>query len=458
MSGAERRPEVTPEPAGLRARARPRVVVVGAGFAGLEAARALGGGAVDVVVLDRNNYHAFLPLLYQVGAAQVEASDIVHPVRAIFRRQENVTFRMMRAERLDRERKEVVGDGGRVPYDYVVLALGSRTHYLDVPGAREHALPFKTVHHALAVRNWILNRMERAPAAETRAERRALLTFVIVGGGPTGVELAGALAEMARRSLARDFPDVDADEVRIVLVEAMDRLLPTFSGKSGRYAEKRLTRLGVRVRTGAMVEEVTPTSIRLKGGEEIESDAVVWAAGIRGHALPEACGLPVTEKGQVPVDPFLRSPDDSSVYVVGDLAAAESDGEPVPAVAQGALQQGRHAARNILREIAGDPLEPFSFRDMGSMAAVGRGRAVVELRGRTLTGVVAWPAWALVHVGKLVGFRNRLGVLLNWAADYVFSEPPLRLILPYQETAAAEPEEAEKDAARDADGTPGILP
>jgi NADH:ubiquinone reductase (H+-translocating) len=444
MTEREDRPEVTPEPEQLAKRARPRVVIAGAGFAGLQAAKALAGEPVDVVVLDRNNYHAFVPLLYQVGAAQLEASDIVHPVRSVFRRKENVRFRMMRVDGLDRDRKVVTGDGLEVPYDFLILALGSRTNYLGVPGAREHALPFKTIHHALAVRNWILNRLERASAAGSRAERRGLLTFVIVGGGPTGVELAGALAELVRRPLARDFPDLDLAEARIVLVEALDRLLPTFADRAGDYAARRLGQLGVDVRTGAMVEEVTPRCLRLKGGEEIESDAVVWAAGVRGHPLPEACGLPVTEKGTIPVDPFLRTQIDASILVIGDLAHLEETGRPIPMVAQWAIQGGRHAARNILREIRGEPLEPFSYRDLGSMAAVGRGRAVVERKGRTLTGIPAWPAWALVHVGKLVGFRNRIGVMLNWAADYVFFERPLRLILPYEQAAEAEPEEEER--------------
>jgi NADH:ubiquinone reductase (H+-translocating) len=442
-------PQVSPDPLDLARRPRPRVVIVGAGFAGLKAARSLAGEDVDVVLLDRNNYHAFIPLLYQVGAAQIEATDIVHPVRSIFRGKENVRFRMMRVDTIDRERRVVAGDGIEVPYDFLVLAVGSRTNYLGVPGAEEHALAFKTVHHALAIRNWILNRLERASAAQTREERRGLLTFVIVGGGPTGVELAGALAELVRRPLSRDFPDLDLDEVRILIVEALDRLLPTFSEKASAYTEKRLRSLGVEVRTGAMVEEVAPTQIRLKGGEAIESDAVVWAAGVRGHPLAEACDFPVTEKGTIPVDPFLRATHDPDIYVIGDLSHSADEDGPLPMVAQVAIQEGRHAAANILREVRGEPLEPFSYRDMGSMAAVGRGRAVVEIRGRTLTGVLAWPAWALVHVGKLVGFRNRLGVMLDWASDYVFFERPLRLIMPYEEAADVEPEEEEKEEARE---------
>lgn len=447
----EKRPKVSPGPAELAREGRPRVVIVGAGFAGLEAAKSLAGEPVDVVVLDRNNYHAFVPLLYQVGAAQLEASDIVHPVRSIFRRDDNVRFRMMRVEAIDRERKVVSGEGEEVPYDFLVLALGSRTNYMGVEGAEEHALPFKTVYHALAIRNWILNRLERASAAATRAERRGLLTFVIVGGGPTGVELAGALAELMRRPLSRDFPDLDLDEVRILIVEALDRLLPTFSEKSSAYAEKRLRKLGVHVHTGSMVEAVEPAAIRLKGGDTISSDAVVWAAGVEGHPLARECGFPVTDKGTIEVDPFLRVVDDPDVLAVGDIAHSEDDDGPLPMVAQVAIQGGRHAATNILHEIRSEELERFAYRNMGSMAAVGRGRAVVELAGRTFTGFVAWPAWALVHVGKLVGFRNRIGVMLNWAADYLFFERPLRLILPYEQAAEAEPEEEEKEAAKEAE-------
>lgn len=430
---------------------RPRVVIVGAGFAGLEATRSLAGEPVEVLVLDRNNYHAFLPLLYQVGAAQIEATDVVHPVRAIFRGESNVRFRMMRVEQIDTGSRVVRGDGVEVPWDHLVLAVGSRTNFLDVPGAREHALPYKTVHHALAVRNWILNRLERASATLKRADRRGLLTFVIVGGGPTGVELAGALAELIADS-RREYPDLDMNEVRIVIVEALDRLLPTFSEKSSRYAEKRLRRMGVRVRTDGMVEEVTPTSIRLKDGEEIETDAVVWAAGVQGHALPATCGLPVTKKGTVQVDEFLRVRGRRDVWVAGDLAHVEADDGPVPMLAQAAIQEGRHAAENILRAIDDEPLLPFAYRDLGSMAAIGRGRAVVEFRGRTITGPAAWTAWALVHVGKLVGFRNRLGVMLNWSANYLFARPPMRLILPFEQAAEAEPEEEEKEEAREAVG------
>lgn len=439
MSDRAELSDVESRPAHRRSGGRPRVAIVGAGFAGLEAAKALADEPVDGVVLDRNNYHAFLPLLYQVGAAQVEASDIVHPVRAVLRGRENLRFRMMRVDGIDVEERLVRGDGVQIPYDYLILAPGSRTDDLGVPGAREHALPFKTVHHALAVRNWILNRVERASAADTRSERRALLTFVVVGGGPTGVELAGALAELVRRSLAREFPDVDMDEVRLVIVEALDRLLPTFSDKAGHYAEDRLRRLGVHVRTGAMVEEVTPASIRLKGGDEIASDAVVWAAGVRGNPMAEGCGLPVTKKGTVPVDRFLRVEGRDRIYVAGDLAYTEHDGKPVPMVAQSAIQEGSHAAKNIVREIRGEKLVPFSYRDRGSMAAVSRGRAVVDLKGRTFTGLPAWSAWALIHIGRLVGFRNRLAVLLDWGSAYLFSRPPLRLILPYEETAEAEP-------------------
>ena len=429
-------------------RERARVVIIGAGFTGIEAAKTLAGKPVDVEVLDRNNYHTFVPLLYQVGGAQLEASDIVYPVRSIFRGKRNVGFRMLRVDRIQRERKTVQGEGVEIPYDYLVLAAGSRTDYLGVPGAREHALPFKTVSHALAVRNWILNRIERASATKSSEKRKSLLTCVLVGGGPTGVELAGSLAELVRKPLSRDFPDLDLREFRIFLVEAVDRILPGLSEKASAYAQRRLQELGVQVRTGALVEEVLPTAIRLKGGEEIATDAVVWVAGVRGHPLAQECGLPTAGKGAVAVDPFLRAADDPNVFVAGDLAYLEQDGRPLPMTAQVAVQQGRHVAKNILRDVQGRPLAQFRYRHKGSMVAVGRGRAVADMKNRNLTGILAWPPWAAVHIGGLVGFRNRFSVLLNWAADYLFSERALRLILPFEQAAQTEPEEEAKERAR----------
>lgn len=408
---------------------QPRVVIIGAGFAGLQAARKLAGSPVDVVVVDRNNYHGFWPLLYQVSAGQVEAGQVAYPVRAIMRRADNVDFVMLDVERVDRDRQVVVGEDRELPYDYLILAAGSRTSYLGVEGAEEHTLPFKTLDHGLAIRNRILDSFERAIATDDREERRGLLTFAMVGGGPTGVEMAGALAELVRGPFPRDYPALDMGDVRIVLLEALDRALPSFGERAGRYAEKRLRNMGVELRLGAMVTAVERGRILLKDGDTIRSDTIVWTAGVEGSPVPAASGLTTTKKGTVPVDRFLRSEEDAAIFVAGDLAHFERDGDPLPMVAQVAIQQARRVADNVVRAARGDELEPFSYTDLGTMAVMGRGRAVVERRPITLTGCVAWPIWALVHIGKLVGFRNRVLVLVNWAATYLFSKPGVRFIL-----------------------------
>lgn len=408
---------------------RPRVVIVGAGFGGLQAAKTLAGEPVDVVVVDRHNYHGFWPLLYQVGAGQVEAGQVAYPVRTALHRADNVRFLMLEVERVDRDRKVVLAGGRELPYDFLILAAGSRTSYLGVDGAREHTLPFKTLDHALAIRSRILGSIERAAATDDAEERRALLTFTLVGGGPTGVELAGALAEMVRWTFSDEYPTLDRGEVRILLLEALDRPLPTFSERSGRYTEKRLRKLGVEVRTGAKVAGVEPGRILLDGGEAIRTGTIVWTAGVEGSPIPAASGLSTTRKGTVPVDPHLRAEEDRSVFVVGDLAHVESDGEPLPMVAQVATQQARTAASNVVREVRGKELQAFSYTDLGTMAVIGRGRAVVERRPLSVRGLLGWPIWAVVHIGQLVGFRNRVLVLANWAATYIFSRPGVRLIL-----------------------------
>ena len=299
---------------------------------------------------------------------------------------------------------------------------------LDVRGTLENLEVRAAVVQWRALERYARRRL--ATAQVDPEERQRLLTFVMIGGGPTGVELAGALAELVRRTFPDDYPSLDVGKVRIVLLEALDQLLPAFSDRAGSYAHRRLSKLGVEVKLGTMVEAVEPGRVRLEGGEAIAADTVVWTAGVAGSALAEAADLPTTKKGTVPVDEHLRAEGDRAVYIIGDCAHFESGGEPLPMVAQVAIQQGRRAADNILREIKGEPLKPFQYTDLGMMAVIGRGRAVVQRKPVTLTGALAWPIWALVHIGKLVGFRNRLLVMVNWAASYLFSQPGVRLILP----------------------------
>ncbi|MGH7541670.1 MAG: NAD(P)/FAD-dependent oxidoreductase [Gemmatimonadota bacterium] len=408
-----------------------RVVILGAGFGGLWAARALKSAPVSITLLDRNNYHTFLPLLYQVGAAELEPFAIARPVRTIVRRQENVHFLMADARAVDPERKVVRTSRGVHAYDYLVVAIGSVQHDFGVPGARR-AFPLKTLEDGVALRSRILSRFEVAALEPDAVARRRTLRFVIVGGGPTGVEFAGALAELVRGPLARDYPALDG-EASIVLLEARDRLLGEFAERLSAYAARRLERMGVEVRLGASVAEVEPAAVRLADGTSLPTETVAWTAGVRGEPSAERWGFPMNRAGRVLVAPTLQVPGHPEVYVVGDLARVEDDtGSPLPGVAQVAMQGGAHAAANIRRALEERPPEPFEYRDYGTMAVIGRNAAVARLAGREFTGFVAWLLWLGIHLVKLIGFRNRLAVLLNWAWDYLFFERVARILLPFR--------------------------
>lgn len=416
----------------------PRVVIVGAGFAGLWAARTLADEPVDVLLLDRNNFHTFYPLLYQVGAAEIDTTEICYPVRKILRGQPNARFAMGDVEEVDLEARLVRVGGAEIPYDHLVLATGSTPHYFGVEGAAEHAFPLRVVQDGIALRNHVLARFERAARERDRARRRRSLTFVIVGGGPTGVEYAGALAELVFGPIARDYPEVDTGEIAIVLVEGLDRLLSGMPERLGRYAAERLEGMGVDVRLGRMVERVAPGGVRLDEGTEVPAETVVWTAGVRGDPAARRWGLPVGRGGRVDVEATLQVPGHPEVQVAGDLAGFEQDGELLPQVAPVATQQGEHAARNVLRLAAGREAAPFRYRDRGMLATVGRNHAVAAVFGRAFTGFAAWLLWLVIHVAKLIGFRNRLVVLTNWAWDYFTYERFVRLILPLGEAARLE--------------------
>lgn len=409
-----------------------RVVVVGAGFGGLWAARALAGSGVEVLVLDRNNFHTFLPLLYQVAAAELSPTDICYPVRSILRKEEGVNFRLATVRHVDLQERLVVTDEERIPWDFLVLAMGSAPHFFGVPGAEENAFAMKTIEQAVPLRHHILSRFEAAVYERDPARRRQLLTFTVVGGGPTGVEFSGALAELVYGPLRKDYPMLDLADVRIILLEAQDRLLLGMPDRLGRYTRSRLERRAVQVRFGAQVTEVTPEKVTLADGTVIRTETVVWTAGVKGEPGPASWGLPMARGGRVQVEPTLDVPGHPDVYVVGDLAYLEEDGQPLPGVAPVALQQGELAARNILRRLRGQEAKPFRFRDPGMLAVVGRGHAVAHIGGRSFTGIPAWWVWLVVHIAKLVGFRNRILVLVNWAWNYLSFERAVRLILPYK--------------------------
>jgi len=408
---------------------RPRVVIVGGGFGGLWAARTLAKAPVHVVVVDRNNYHTFFPLLYQVAAAELEPEEIAYPVRGILRKIPNVQFAMAEVKEIDFEKQLVATDGPSFVYDFLILATGSTSHFFGVPGAAEHAFPLRTMDQALALRNHILYCFEQAVQERDPERRRRLLTFSIVGGGPTGVEFAGALAELVFRPLKRDYPALNFQEVEVILLEAGERLLPAFPQTFGEYARTRLGKKRIRVDLQAVVTRVAPGAVYLEDGRGIATETVVWTAGVRGDPCGEVTGLPTTRNDRITVLPTLQVPDYPKVYVVGDLAYLEETGSPLPMVAPVAIQQGTVAAKNILRRLSGEPPHPFHYRDRGMMATIGRNAAVAYLLNRwPLTGFPAWLLWMALHLFYLIGFRNRIFVMVNWAWDYFFYERAVRLI------------------------------
>lgn len=411
----------------------PRVVIVGAGFGGLWAARALYQKPVEVFLLDRNNYHSFWPLLYQVGSAELEPSQIAYPVRAILRRQPNVHFVMAEVTAVDPHQQQVkTADPHQpaIPYDYLILASGSVPRFFGIPGAKTHTYPLKTMEDGIRLRNQILRCFEMAAQEKEPNYRRRLLTFAIVGGGPTGIEYAGALAELVYNPLAKDYPSIDVSEVNILLIEAQDQLLSGMSPILGQYAAARLTQMDVNVHLQTMVSKVTADSLVLNDSDLIMTKTVVWTAGVEGAAIAAQSGLPTQRDKTVPVQPTLQVESLPYVYVVGDLAYFEVEGQPLPMLAPVAMQQGEWAARNILRQITEDRPQPFTYRDRGSMATIGRNTAVAQIYGRHFTGFVAWLVWVFVHIRELIGFRNRLLVLINWAYNYFAFERMIRLILP----------------------------
>jgi NADH dehydrogenase len=415
----------------------PHVVNVGGGFGGLNAARALADVPVRVTLVDRRNHHLFQPLLYQVATAALSPADIASPIRSILRNQERLTVLLEEARAVDAERKElVVGEGERIPYDYLILAAGSRHAYFGHDEWEEFAPGLKTLEDGLAIRRRILLSYEEAERADDEATRNRLLTFVVVGGGPTGVELAGALGEISRHSLARDFDNIDPTSARIYLLEAAPRILPTFPEKLARKAVEFLSELGVIVRTGAMVTGVEEDCVHL-GEERIAAHTILWAAGVMAAPIGRTLGAPVDRAGRVSVNPDLTVPGHPEIFVIGDMAAlAGKDGKQLPGVAPVAIQQGRLAAANIARAIRGESPLPFRYRDRGNMATVGRNRAIADVGPLKLSGFIAWAAWLGIHIINLIGFRNRAVVMLQWMWSYLTWQRGARLI-----TGGAPPEE-----------------
>jgi NADH dehydrogenase len=432
-------------------RAMKNVVIVGGGFGGLHAARALADAPVRVTLLDRHNYHLFQPLLYQVATASLSPGDIASAIRWVLRRQQNVEVLLGDVTSIDVGGQRVMLDSASIAYDYLILASGAAHAYFGHPEWEQHAPGLKTLDDALAMRRKMLLAFEEAERQVDPDAQRRLLTFVIVGGGPTGVELAGALAEIARHSLRHDFRRIRPESARIVLVEGGPYLLPAFPDSLRVEARRALEHLGVEVRTGSVVTNVDEQGVmwrpdrrqaqdRHESGrgtvaagpqapeERLYAATVLWAAGVAASPLGQSLGVGLDRVGRVPALPTLQVPGHPNIFVVGDLCALSQDGQPLPGVAQVAMQEGAHASKNALRAIRGEPLEPFRYKDYGIMATIGRGSAVGDVYGVKISGWTGWLFWLFLHIFWLIGFRNRVAVLSEWAWAYVTFQRRVRLI------------------------------
>lgn len=413
------------------ARRRSRVVVVGGGFGGLAVARELRRAPVDVLLVDRDNYHLFQPLLYQVATAGLEPADIAYALRGILRRIPNAHFLKAEVVGADWDASCLLTAAGeKVPFDHLVLAAGAAIATFGVPGAREHAFALKDLQQAVALRSHLLEQFERC-AAHPELIDEGLLNVVIVGGGPTGVEMAGALRELFTRVLAKDFPALEVQRARIVLVEMADSVLTGFHPALQRDAARALKVRRVELRLSATVSRITPERVELSDGSHVPAGTVLWAAGVRANSLADRLGLEQSRAGRVAVGPDLSVPGRRNVWVVGDFGAAkDEEGQLLPQLAPVAIQGGRHVARSIHHRLDGRATEPFHYIDKGIMATIGRRAAIVQLPfGLRFTGSLAWLMWLFLHLVTLIGFRNRLSVLLNWAWNYLTWDRAARLIL-----------------------------
>jgi NADH dehydrogenase len=418
---------------------RPRVLIAGAGFGGLTCARALKNVPVDVLLVDRNNYHLFTPLLYQVASAVLDPGEIARPVRQLIRPLHNADFLLANVTGVDFEQRRLLTDHGQLPYDYLVLASGSQSDYFGSASLAEHAFGLKELDEGLAVRNRILMRFEEARWTDDRERQRMLLTFAVVGGGPTGVEMAGALAELTRLVLSKDYRDLDFDLVRVVLLEAAGWLLGTFAEPLREAARRSLEKKGVEVLLKAKVADVSEGSILLADGHEIPTSTVIWTAGVRASEVGGDVGLPLGRQARVQVQPTLQVDGHPEVFVIGDLAGPVDGGVPLPMLIPVAMQEGRHVAATIRDVQRGYGATNFLYKDPGIMATIGRNSAVAQLGPVRLTGFLGWLMWLFVHLINVISFRSRIVVLVNWAWDYLFYDRPIRLILRAAGEKAARP-------------------
>jgi len=410
-------------------RKRPRVVIAGAGFGGLTCARALKRAPVDVLLIDRNNYHLFTPLLYQVASALLDPGEIARPVRQLIRPLRHADFLQASITGVDFENRRLLTDHGPVDYDYLVLATGAQSDYFGNASIAQHSIGLKDLDEGLAIRNRILSQFEASRWADDPGRRRMLLTFAIVGGGPTGVEMAGAISELIRLVLRKDYRDLDTNEVRVVLIEAAPHVLVQFVPSLRLAALRSLERKGVEVMLQAKVDSVTDDAVKLSDGREIAAGMVIWTAGVKASEIGRATGAPLVRQERVSVADTLQVPGHPVVFVIGDLAGAQHDGVALPMLIPVAMQAGRHVAASISDMVAGGGARAFRYKDPGIMATIGRNSAVAQLGWLHLSGFPGWVLWLVVHLINVISFRSRLVVLVNWAWEYVFLDRPIRLIV-----------------------------
>ena len=414
----------------------PRVVIVGGGFGGVALAKELSGKEVQVVLLDKNNYHTFQPLLYQVSTGGLEPDSIAYPIRKILQDYKNFFFRMAELQQVDRDQKVVVTNIGKLAYDHLVIALGSETNFFGNIEIQKNGMAMKSIPQSLNLRSMILENFEQALITDNLHERDALMNFVIVGGGPTGVELAGALAEIKKGILPKDYPDLDTRRAQINLIQSGDRILKEMSEKASKKAEDFLESLGVQIWKNTRVTDYDGKKVRTKTELEFEAATLVWAAGVKGVSIK---GLDtenfIVPGNRIKVNEFNQVIGDSCIYAIGDIACIQSENTPHghPMMAQPAIQQGAHLGENLVRLFDNKAMQPFKYKDKGSMATVGRNKAVVDLKKYRFQGVFAWFVWMFVHLFFLIGFRNRMVVFINWVYNYIRFDREARLIIrPYQ--------------------------
>ena len=408
---------------------KPRVAIVGGGFAGLNCAQRLGRkGGVEVMLVDRRNHHLFQPLLYQVAMAGLSPAEIAAPIRGLLGHYRNVKVLQANVERIDRQKRMVVTDRGEYPFDYLLLAAGATHSYFGHNEWEVDAPGLKSLEQATEIRRRVLSAFERAETETSPVEQKALLTFVVVGGGPTGVELAGAIGEVSRFTLAQDYRNIDPTQTRVILVEAGERILPSFSPDLSAHAMRDLEKLGVQVWTKSKVTHIDSEGVQVDA-ERIATKTTLWAAGVAASSLGKELGVELDRQGRVIVREDLTLPDDNTIFVAGDQAHTKGPNGPLPGVATVALQQGRYVADTILARIAGQTKPAFAYWDKGQMATIGRSRAILQSGNLKLTGFTAWVAWLLVHIYYLSSFRNRLIVLFNWGWSYATFARGARLIV-----------------------------